>query len=204
MIDAESRKELSQGLRRLVTGRASNDEFDDAYYDRYSESSDHAVENFAEFGYSLYNSDVLWPYRLKGRRAVDRATRRTAARCVLFLRSGREYEWPNEPSAMGARMLWGLLFSLGMPGGIAILICTIPPQAMDLEDVEFLRPLAVVGAVLLAVSIWYAFGRTGYRSIYDSPAWKQWRSCGDYDAWPFLRREDFYEVRRTCFLLDAR
>jgi len=204
MIDAKLRKELSQDIRRLVTGRASTDEFDAAYFDRYAESSDHAVENVAEFGYSLYNSDVLWPYRLKGRRAVDRATRRTAARCVLFLRSGREYEWPNEPSAMGARMLWGLLFSLGMPGGIAILICTIPPLAMELEDVEFLRPLAVAGAVLLAVSLWYAFGRTGYRSICESPAWKHWRSSGNFDVWPFLQREDFDRARRTCFLLDAR
>lgn len=204
MIDAELRKELSRDLRRLVTGRATNDAFDDAYYDRYSGSSDQAVENVAEFGYSLYSSDVLWSYRLKGRHAVDRATRRTAARCVLFLRSGREYEWRNKPSTTAARVLWGLLFSLGMPGGIAILICTIPPLAMDLEDVEFLWPLAVAGAVLLAVSVWYAFGRTGYRSTYESPAWKQWRSSGDFDVWPFLRRQDFDETRRECFLLDAR
>ena len=60
MVDLELRHRLSQDLRRLVTGRMTNDDFDDAYYESYMDSNDIAVREISRFGWSLYSSDVLF------------------------------------------------------------------------------------------------------------------------------------------------
>ena len=43
MVDTELRHRLSQDLRRLITGRMTNDEFDDVYYESYFDSDDLAA-----------------------------------------------------------------------------------------------------------------------------------------------------------------
>jgi hypothetical protein len=90
MIDRKLRAELSQDIRRLATGRMTNDAFDDLYYEVYERSDDRAVNEIAAFCYGLYSSDLLFPIRLRGRYALDAETKRTIARCVLFLRSGND------------------------------------------------------------------------------------------------------------------
>jgi len=200
MIDRELRKQLSQDLRRLVTGRITNDEFDDAYFERYVTSTDATVLCVAEFGYGLYGD--LFPYRLKDRYALDRATRRTAARCVLFLRMDLEYEWPNQPNSVGAMTLYALA-SMGIPVGIALLICSLPMLIGGVRDVEFLWSVAAFGVVILIASVWYRVGRGGFAAEYYSTKWLAWRNSGDFDVWPFFRREDFYQARRTAHLLAA-
>lgn len=42
MIDPEVRKSLSQDVRRLITGRMTNDAFDDIYYEEYQSADDRA------------------------------------------------------------------------------------------------------------------------------------------------------------------
>jgi hypothetical protein len=202
MVDRDLRQHLSQDLRRLVTGRMTNDDFDDAYDERYRGSHDAAVDQIAKFGWSLYSDD--FPYRLRGRHALDDATRRTAARCVLLLRTGLDYQWPNHPSSIAADTLWALAFNLGFPGGIALLICSLPALFSEVPDPEFFWPLALFGAVSLIMSAWYLFGSGGYAAAYNSPEWRAWRVEGDYDVWPFLRREDFYRARSTAYLLGGR
>ena len=97
MVDSDLRISLSQDVRRLATGRMSNDDFDDVYYEQYDSSHDRAVCEISGFCYSLYSSDLLLPMRLRGRHALDADTKRTCIRAVLFLRSGLEYEWPAFP-----------------------------------------------------------------------------------------------------------
>ncbi|HVC98463.1 MAG TPA: hypothetical protein VND64_32650 [Pirellulales bacterium] len=58
MVDHEARQALSLALRRLVTGRMTNDEFDDLYYGSWVNSSDRAVDVIATSAYCLYSSDV--------------------------------------------------------------------------------------------------------------------------------------------------
>jgi hypothetical protein len=202
MIDHELRRELSQDLRRLVTGRITNDAFDDLYFGRYGRSSDRAVNEIAEFGWGLYSSDLLWPYSLRGRHATSKANRRAAARSVLFLRSGLEYDWPREPSSAMHCLIGALAFNLGLPGGIALLICSVPFLIGGVEDVDFLWPVAGLGLANTILSGWYLSGG-GDRTRFQSLAFQNWLRAGDFDVWPFLRREDFYEARRTAPLLGA-
>jgi hypothetical protein len=203
-MDPQLRIRLSQDLRRLVTGRITNDAFDDAYDEQYSSSNDSAIAVVAEFGYCLYSSDALIAYRLRGRHRLDRATRRAAARCVLFLRSKLAYEWPKEPASFKSQLLWALAFNLGLPGGIALLICSaLPLIIFGADDPEFFLPIAAFGAFCLLSSVWYLFGSNGYAAAYNSPEWRGWRQAGDFDVWPFYRREDFYRARRTAFLLGC-
>src|SRR5262245_33516323 len=108
MIDRDARNDLAGGLRRLVAGEMTNDEFDNAYYGRWCESQDAAVAGISGFGYGLYSSDLLWPYRLKGRNAVPEEEREVAQRATRFLQTDLEYEWPgNVRGIVPYWCLWG-------------------------------------------------------------------------------------------------
>src|SRR5262249_43935758 len=68
MVDREARQELAVALHRLVTGQMTNDQFDEVF-EACVDSEDAAVAAIANFGWGLYSSWLLWPYRLKGRHA---------------------------------------------------------------------------------------------------------------------------------------
>jgi hypothetical protein len=194
MIDAELRKSLSQDIRRLVGGRMTNDAFDDVYYEAYEASADRSVRETATFCYGLYSSDLPIPYRLRGWHAVDDETKTTAARCVLFLRSGFEYEWPEAPDNPLVRLLAGLAMFLGLPAGIAILLVSIP-LALSGPD-EMTAPLAIAGAILLLGSAALAFCWPWFLAN----DWKSFQESGDHDVWPFVKRKDFDKACATCHL----
>lgn len=196
MVDFDLRASLSQDVRGLVTGRITNDDFDDSYYELYDSSDDLAVREISGFCYSLYSSDLLLPMRLRGRHALDPDTKYTCARAVLFLRSGLEYEWPALPDNPGLRMLSGLAY-LGIPVGIALLIVGTPLTLSD--DLQFGAPLFVGGLLSLFCSIW--FWRSWPKMLESE--WESFRNNGDYDVWPFLRESDFDHAKETCHLLGA-
>ena len=100
MIDEKARIWGALLLRRLASGRITNDEFDEAYPEG---SPDRGVRSVWEFGYSLYSD--YYTYRLLGRHALGAEARRIVARCVLFLHSGLEYTWPEPPAVQ----LWPAL-----------------------------------------------------------------------------------------------
>ena len=183
MVNALQQRQLSVHLRQLVTGRATNDQFDE-WYAEYEKSEDRAVREIAAFGYALYSSDLLWPCRLRGFHAVDQETRRATARCVLFLRSDREYEWPPRPNSVVSRCLKGAAFFLGMPLGITLLLCTL--ALIPSNDYYLAGDLAAVGALTLFGSVWLTWFWAPYTA-----GWRAWCESGDYDAWPFLRAGDF-------------
>jgi hypothetical protein len=194
MIDHAARRMLSQDARRLVTGRMTNDQFDDVYYEQYAESPDRAVAEISSFCYSLYSSDVLWPYRLRGWHAVDAETRSTAARCVLFLRSGREFEWPRFPDNVILRVVAGLAMCLGLPAGIALILIGLTMIADGWDRV--VGAFAITGLILLAASS--AFLRWWPRFL--SADQKAFLESGEHDVWPFLRHADFDGGRKSCHL----
>lgn len=192
MIDVAARNELSQNLRRLVTGRMTNDEFDELVYHPACDSPDGAVRRIAEFGYCLYSSDVIWPYRLKGCHAVSSETRRVAARCVLLLRSALEYEWPPEPDNPTARELQGLAMFLGLPLGIALLLICLPVLFTNAWP-EMIGWIFLAALAVLAFSLWMLVVHPCRAR--NSARWQAFFQSGDYEVWPFLRRSDFDHAR---------
>jgi len=190
-MDHDLRQTLSQDIRRLVTGRMTNDEFDEVY-ERCMQSQDLAVKQIAEFGYGLYSSDVLFPYRLTGRFAADRATRRAAARCVLFLRSGLQYQWPRLPDRWVAGLLNGLAIGLGIPTGVILLVIGIPYLLSSGRDMEFWCKIVILGTCLFLGSIAFVMGQV-WLSVKSH---QRWAANGDFDVWPFFRREEFYNARQ--------
>ena len=195
MIDGMLRPELSQDIRRLATGRMTNDAFDDRYYEVYERSDDRAVTEIASFCYGLYSSDLLLPMRLRGRHALDDETKRTIARCVLFLRSGHEYEWPPFPGNLAARILAGLSISLGFPGGVALTLIGLMMAVSNPEPFAFV--VLAIGLPLAAACLYVGY----FRSTMSPDVWRRYTAFGDYDCWPFLRRESFESARKHNFLL---
>ena len=87
MIDRPARDQLSRNLRLLVSGKISNDQFEDGI----PETSDAAIVAFAGMAWLLY-SDM---YKLVGRSAIEPNARREVLRWVLFLDSDYHYCWPK-------------------------------------------------------------------------------------------------------------
>jgi hypothetical protein len=87
MIDRPARDQLSRNLRLLVSGKISNDQFEDGI----PETSDAAIVAFAGMAWLLY-SDM---YKLVGRSAIEPSARREVLRWVLFLDSDYHYCWPK-------------------------------------------------------------------------------------------------------------
>jgi len=195
MIDSEARKDLSQRIRQLVTGRITNDAFDDLVYAPYMAHSDAAVREIATFGSSLYGD--LYRYRLKGEHAVDSQTRAAAARCVLFLRSDLEYCWPEPPKY---DLLFGIAWAaiyLAIPLAIALFVISL--FAALSRDFTSFAIIAACGFSPLAVR--WLLMKVSARH-FDS-LWDSFRAHGDYDVWPFIREEDFEHAQRTLHLLGS-
>jgi hypothetical protein len=206
MVDRELRTQLSQDLRWLVTGRITNFDFDDAYSDRYIDSQDRAVVEIAECGHGLYSDTST--YRLKGRYSIDRPTRRSVARCILFLRSNHEYDWPAWPHSTGFLYWLAIIGGNGITAGSAIGICLLLVIANGgVRDIAFawpfvlFWPLGVIGLASCLFSVWYLWCEGHRHVLKSSPKWRAWLRHGDYEVWPFRWREDFYDARRNFHLL---
>ena len=89
MIDRPARDQLSRNLRLLVSGKITNDQFEDGI----PETSDAAIVAFAGMAWLLYSD--MYKRRLVGRYANQPAARREALRWVLFLDSDYHYCWPK-------------------------------------------------------------------------------------------------------------
>jgi hypothetical protein len=104
MIDLSARRAVATLLRRLASGRISTSEYESAC--AAIDSNDEGVRAVLDAGWSLY-SDYK-DYRLRGRDAPAPETIAAVARCVLFLKTDFEYEWPlRRPSLL--HLLIGLL-----------------------------------------------------------------------------------------------
>ena len=91
MIDRPNRDRLAEKLRHLVSGRITNEHFNDSV--AVASKQDPAIAAiFWNFADGLSGGD-LFPYRLRGRNAVPPEVRRIAARVIVFLHSDFEYEY---------------------------------------------------------------------------------------------------------------
>ena len=92
MVERRDRDLLALQLRRLASGRITNDEFECSVP---WHSADRGVTEILWSAWTLY-SDIR-THRLVGRDALTAVQRRQIARAVVFLHSNAEYAWPHWP-----------------------------------------------------------------------------------------------------------
>lgn len=105
MIDNARRQKLAFHLRQLSVGIYSNDDFEEAvaddvtngwlpeqyYRSEEAKSDDPIIQPMLELCWGLYNDTRK--HKLIRSNALSDEVLKVIARCILFLRSGREYEW---------------------------------------------------------------------------------------------------------------
>lgn len=89
MIDCNSRDKLALALRRYAAKRITNDELESAV----GNTEDRGVRAIQDMAWRLYSDTCC--HRAVGRHALGKDVRRTVARWILFLRTDREYCWPD-------------------------------------------------------------------------------------------------------------
>jgi|GEM_PF-286559 len=106
MVDNIRRKQLALHLRRLSVGIITNDEFESnivdevtngwlpEHYHRAKEAKDGdaVIIPMLEFCWGLYSDTEN--HKLTGRHEIPKEGLNAIARCILFLQSELEYEWP--------------------------------------------------------------------------------------------------------------
>src|SRR5262249_42521171 len=89
MIDRDARDKAATQLRRFVSGKITNDEFEDSEI----VTSDRAIKAIWGTAWCFY--DDFKVHRLTGRHRLPPAQRRECLRWILFLDSDHEYVWPD-------------------------------------------------------------------------------------------------------------
>lgn len=189
MVENQLRRTLSIAIRRLVVGRITNDDFDDLYYEQLENSDDPAIKNIGEFGYGLYSSDLLFAYRLRGKHAVAEETKKTAARCSLFLRTNAAYAWPHFPRDT-QNYIRGVAGSIAFLPGIALLI--FGGLMLLFQEMRFGTILVTAGLLISLFSKWSI--SISQRDALDTPAWRAWKAHGDFKVWPFINRKQLSDA----------
>lgn len=180
MIDETHRQLLRADLQALVSGRITNEAFDDRIEEIYGTSSDVAVREIATFGWSLYSDALLFAYRLRGRHAVDRDTRRKAARAILFLRTDLEYDY-EEVDCFRITPVYWIGGALWLISNMGIALMVVGAAAGVARDWTLAIGCGLVG--LIAVSLGWVCGAwpTYFKSNDASGQQLPWASAD----WPF-------------------
>jgi hypothetical protein len=106
MVDTERRKKLAFHLRHLAVGLISNDDFESQIMDdvtrdwlpeqyyraKEAKFDDQIILPMLELCWGLYD-DTRHHY-LKGKDKLSDKSLKIIARCILFLQTDKEYEWP--------------------------------------------------------------------------------------------------------------
>jgi hypothetical protein len=108
MIDKERRRKLAFHLRQLSVGLTTNDDFENAITEDVSdgwlpeqyyrskkakeEQEDQIIRPMLELCWGLY--DDTKQHKLIGSHELPAESLKIIARCILFLLSDKEYEWP--------------------------------------------------------------------------------------------------------------
>jgi hypothetical protein len=106
MVDKERRKKLAFHLRQLAAGRVTNEDFESAvaddvtygwlpeqyYRSKEAKNDDPVMLPMLLACWGLYDDTRM--DKLTGSAELTREAKTIIARCILFLLSDREYEWP--------------------------------------------------------------------------------------------------------------
>lgn len=106
MVDREARDRAADVFRALITGKISNDAFEDSW----PRTSDRAIDAIFDTAWLLYSDDRQ--HKLVGTDRLPTDTRRTCIRWLLFLHGDLDYEWPDlslpglDPAVRVERRWW--------------------------------------------------------------------------------------------------
>lgn len=106
MIDTDRRKKLAFHLRQLAVGLTTNDDFENGvaeeitdgwlpeqyYRSKAATNDDPIIIPMLELCWGLY--DDTRRHKLIGSSKLSSEALKVIARCILFLHSDKEYEWP--------------------------------------------------------------------------------------------------------------
>jgi len=90
MVDRKARDKFAELLRHFIAGRITNEEFDDQVP---LPSKDLAIKEIWWIATSPFFSDIEYTLTEEYRASDDE--RREIAKCVLFLKTDQEYQWPR-------------------------------------------------------------------------------------------------------------
>ena len=175
MVDREARRKYAVLIRQFVSGRMTNDEYEDRVDGITYDKRDHAILEVYLLIWTCY--DDLKTHRLTKQWRLDRPARRQVAQAVLFLQSDAEYQWPNN--------LWdGWVF-------LVTAFCVVLLFALLPETPLFIR----LGMSVPLVVAWQCYERWQARRR---------EKAADESAWPFLRQADLDEAARQPRLLNGK
>ena len=128
MIERPARDDLAQYLCRMFERRLTREEKWAITDKKYRTSKDDAVRAVVEF---VDNHRLFWHYspapprRGKDPFGEDSELRRTAQRCVAFLSSDLEYEWPAMPKESVAERIGVVVRKEGGPVRVVVALMLV-------------------------------------------------------------------------------
>jgi len=160
-------------LKKLVEGKITNDEF---FSLELGSHEDRAAFEIWKFGTTLCHD--LYPTRLKGTHALSEGLKQTVRRCILFLDTDLEFEWP--PISTGSICYWLFLFGAVLE---ALGVVVAPFQLVIIST------LLVFSGSLSLVLAWL------YRAQVEKARLEAYWLIGEKSVWPFFRQSDYDELQ---------
>ena len=182
MVDQKARRKYAELVRQFISGRMTNDEYEDRYEAIQQNKSDTAIGEIYHQLWFLY--DDIQTHKMTGTHRLDREGRKTVAKTILFLQSDNEYQWPKDSMLGISLILWLVLI-----GVVSSILMSLMP-----------RHLLLIVAAALVIGISF-IALCGLRSVAEN---RRWKRHGDTEAWPFLRQADLAEAVRHPRLLNGK
>ena len=123
MVDRKARDNAARVLRQLLDGTATNDDYERRFPTNKQDPSLWAVYIQSWFSYSDRREHTL-----TGKYALNDEGRKLFERCILFLKTDQEFEWP--PPKIGLR------YALMRLVGLGSLLERRDKEEMSIGDVE--------------------------------------------------------------------
>lgn len=197
MRDLVKRRALAERIRWLIDGQITNDAFDDFLVDEGClGSADRTIDEIAWWAWTLYSDTRT--YRLRGQAAVDSDTHAAAARAILLLRSGADYEWPTLQEPFWVFMLRGASASWWLPTA-AWTLFALYNYGVRIGSVP-IGPFLLLGSAFVVLGCRGA-GEVAKRKM--QPLRDSFAAAGDEALWPFLSSDRLDEVASRGYLLSA-
>ena len=175
MVDRKARCEYAQLVRQFISGRMTNDEYEQRFFSLCAGKKDLAlVEIYA--GVDTLCEDAC-PSKLTQCWRLNNDARRRVAQAVLFLQSDAEYQWSEK--------LWDGSVFLFTAFCISLLFALLPETPL---------PIRFAASVpLIAAWQWYEQWQRRRLTI-----------VGDKEAWPFLHQADLEAAKSRPRLLNGK